>query len=51
MKLAAVIAVYLAFGALMVFGLVKTVAGHPWWLIVALGLFFFGFVRYGCRAH
>jgi hypothetical protein len=51
MKLAVVFAVYLAFSAFMIFGLVKAVAGNLWWLVAALVIFFFGFIRFGCKAH
>lgn len=51
MKLTMVFAVYLLFGALMAFSVVKAVAGQPWWLAGCVVAFLAAFVRFGCRTH
>ena len=49
MKLTAAFAIYIVFGALVIFSLVKAVMGHPWWLLASVAVFLFGFIRFGCK--
>lgn len=49
MKLTAAFAIYILFGALVIFGLLKAVMGHPWWLLACVGVYLLGFIRLGCK--
>jgi hypothetical protein len=49
MKLTVAFAIYILFGALVVFSLVQAVMGHPWWLLACAGVYLLGFIRLGCK--
>ncbi len=48
MKFLLAILAYLAIGAVLVYGILLTVRGQPWLLIVAFLLYALAFARLGC---
>ena len=51
MKFFAAMGVLLGFAALMAAGMVFTVQGNPWVLLISLGAFVLLFSRIGCTEH
>jgi hypothetical protein len=51
MKFAMAIAVFVLFAFFISWGIILLLAGSPWLLIAAMGVFVGTFIRYGCLTH
>jgi hypothetical protein len=51
MKLALAVLVYLIIGAILGAGILLTMSGKPWLLVIALIAFVVAFGKLGCKSH
>ena len=51
MKLVAAISVFVLFAFFISWGILLLLAGKPWLLLAALGVFLGTFIKYGCQSH
>ena len=51
MKFALAILVYLLIGFVLSWGILLTVHGKPWFLVVALVVYIVAFGKLGCQSH
>jgi len=51
MKLALAVAVYLLIGFVLAWGILLTLAGKPWLLLVAFLAYLLAFAKVGCLSH